>query len=193
MYQELKQHLKKFITISENDFNLFINKAKLVQLDKNEPWVLEGRISQSFGFVNSGLLRHFYIDNGNEKTEKFYTSQSWLGDYPSFLSNTPSLRNYVAIEKSELLVLSFNDLQKFYATVPSIEKFGRLYAEQLIIESYNRNRSFLLDSAEKKYTKFINEYPELTQKIPQYLIAQYLGVKPETLSRIRKKFLDIGQ
>lgn len=187
MHQNLRQHLQKFVKVSENDFNFFTSKGKIVQLEKNESWQLEGKVSQNFGFVNSGLLRHFYNDNGNEKTEKFYMEQFWIGDYASFLSNTPSLRNYVAIEKSELLVFTFNQLQMFYDKVPSIEKFGRLYAEKLLVELHNRNRSFLLDSAEEKYIKFITEFPELSQKVPQYMIAQYLGVKPETLSRIRKK------
>jgi CRP-like cAMP-binding protein len=186
MYKNLKIHLQEFVKVSKKDFNHFVSKTKLVKLEKNEHWKLEGKISQEFGFVKSGLLRHYYIDNGNEKTEKFYTEQSWLGDYGSFLSNTTSMRNYVALEKSELLILNFNELQNFYNTVPSIEKFGRLYAEQLLIELHNRNRSFLLDSAEKKYIKFKVDFPELPQRIPQYLIAQYLGIKPETLSRIRK-------
>ena len=189
MYENLKQHLLKFVEVSESDFNLFVSKSKLIHLEKNETWKVAGKVSQSFGFVSQGLLRHYYLDNGNEKTEKFYQEQSWLGDYSSFLSKTPSLRNYVALEKSELLVVCFKELQIFYATIPSIEKFGRLYAEQLLVEQHNRNRSFLLDSAEKKYLRFTEEFPELVQRVPQYLIAQYLGIKPETLSRVRRHLL----
>ena len=193
MYHNLRTYIENFVNVSEEGFNLFTNKIELVQLQKNEFWVKEGNISQKVAFLNKGLIRHFYLVDGNERTEKFYFEQNWLGDYGSFLSKTHSLRNYQALEKSELFVLSFDDLQIFYAEVPAIEKFGRLYAEQLLIELHHRNTSFLLDSAEQKYKKLVTEFPELIQRVPQYLIAQYLGIKPETLSRIRKRLIDLGQ
>ena len=127
------------------------------------------------------------MDNGDEKTEKFYQEGSWVGDYGSFLFNTLSLRNYAAIEKSELFVLSFSEIQNLIPKIPVMERFGRLNAEKLLLEQMNRNRSFLLDDAKTRYVKFKLDFPELQQIIPQYLIAQYLSIKPETLSRIRKK------
>ena len=189
MYQNLKRHIQEVVNVSQSDFNLFISKTKLVQLEKNETWKSEGKISQELAFVNSGLLRHFYMDNGDEKTEKFYQEGSWVGDYGSFLSNTLSLRNYAAIEKSELFVLSFSEIQNLIPKIPVMERFGRLNAEKLLLEQMNRNRSFLLDDAKTRYVKFKLDFPELQQRIPQYLIAQYLNIKPETLSRIRKKDL----
>ena len=97
------------------------------------------------------------------------------------------LRNYVAIEKSELFVFSFSEIQNLIPKIPVMEIFGRLNAEKLLLEQMNRNRSFLLDDAKRRYVKFKLDFPELQQIIPQYLIAQYLSIKPETLSRIRKK------
>ena len=133
------------------------------------------------------------MDNGDEKTGKFYQEGTWLGDFGSFSTNTLSLRNYVAIEKSELFVLSFSEVQNLLPKIPVMEKFGRLNAEKLLLEQMNRNRSFLLDDAKTRYAKFKLDFPELQQRIPQYLIAQYLNIKPETLSRIRKKLIDIDQ
>lgn len=193
MYQNLKRHIKEVVNVSESDFNLFISKTKRLQLEKNETWKSEGKISQELAFVNSGLLRHFYIDNGDEKTEKSYQEGSWFGDFGSFSSNTPSLRNYVAIEKSELFVLSFSEIQNLLPKIPVMEIFGRLNAEKLLLEQMNRNRSFLMDDAKTRYAKFKLDFPELQQRIPQYIIAQFLSIKPETLSRIRKKLIDIGQ
>ena len=189
MYPKLKEHFQKFVEITEADYRFIFNKIKSVHLKKNEIWKSEGRISQQFAFLNTGLMRHFYTDNGNEKTEKFYLEKSWVGDLASFLSQTPSLRNFVAIEKSELLVINFNELENFYNKSPSLERFGRKYAEQLLIDQQNRSRSFLLDSAKTKYINLMNGFPELIQRVPQYLIAQYLGIKPETLSRIRRDLL----
>jgi len=152
MYQKLKRHIQGVINASDSEFDYFISKTKLVSLEKNEIWKSEGKISQELTYVHSGLLRHFYMDDGKEKTEKFYMEGSWFGNFGSFLAQTPSLRNYAAIEKSELSVLSFS-----------------------------------VDSAKTRYIKFKADFPELPQRVPQYLIAQYLGVKPETLSRIRKE------
>jgi len=187
MYQTLKLQMQEVINASESEFKYFISKTKRVSLEKNETWKSEGEISQELAYVNSGLIRHFFIDDGNEKTEKFYMEGSWFGDIGSFLSKIPSTRNYVAIEKSELLVLSFREVEKLYLKFPKMERFGRLYLQQMLIEQLNRNRSFLVDSAKTRYIKFKADFPELPQRVPQYLIAQYLGVKPETLSRIRKE------
>ena len=186
MYKNLKRDLQAAISINEAEFNTVINKTKCIQLEKNETWKPEGKISQELAYVNKGLLRHFYMDNGNEKTEKFYIERSWIGDIGSFLSKTPSLRNYIAIEKTELVVLSFSELQNLYNSFPRMERFGRLYVENLLIEQQNRSRSFKLDSAETRYAKFMVEFPTLQQRIPQYLIAQYIGITSESLSRIRK-------
>lgn len=186
MYQNLKLQIQGVINAPESEFNYFISKTKMITLEKNETWKSEGEISQELAYLNNGLLRHFYNDDGNEKTAKFYMEGNWLGDLGSFLSKTPSLRNYVAVEKSELVVLSFSDLEELYLKFPKMNRFGRLYAEQLLIEEQKKNRSFKLDTAKIRYTKFKANFPDLSQRVPQYLIAQYLGIKPETLSRIRK-------
>jgi len=187
MYQKLKRHIQGVINASDSEFDYFISKTKLVSLEKNEIWKSEGKISQELTYVHSGLLRHFYMDDGKEKTEKFYMEGSWFGNFGSFLAQTPSLRNYAAIEKSELSVLSFSELNKLYLKFPKMERFGRLYLQQILIYQQNRSRSLMLDSAKTRYIKFKADFPELPQRVPQYLIAQYLGVKPETLSRIRKE------
>ena len=87
------------------------------------------------------------------------------------------------------MVINFNELENFYNKSPSLERFGRKYAEQLLIDQQNRSRSFLLDSSKTKYINLMNGFPELIQRVPQYLIAQYLGIKPETQSRIRRDLL----
>ena len=187
MFEKLKEHLKKYVNVTEENLSLFTSKVKIVKLNVNDYWNLEGKISTHFAFVNKGLLRHFYNDDGNEKTEKFYFEQSWIGHYSSYLSKIPSRRNFQALESSELFVVSFNDLQLFYKEVPSIERFGRLYAEQLLVEAHIRNTSFLVDSAEERYLELFTQSPELFGRVPQYYIAQYLGIKPESLSRIRRR------
>ena len=84
-------------------------------------------------------------------------------------------------------MLSFSELNKLYLKFPKMERFGRLYLQQILIYQQNRSRSLLFDSAKTRYLKFKADFPKLSQRVPQYIIAQYLGIKPETLSRIRKK------
>ena len=93
MYQKLKLHIQGVINASDSEFDYFISKTKRVSLEKDEIWKSEGKISQELAYINSGLLRHFYMDDGKEKTEKFYMEGNWFGDFGSYLAQTPSLRN----------------------------------------------------------------------------------------------------
>lgn len=181
------EKIKAGIPFKQEEFDLFARHLSLVVLKKNEIWEKEGDTGQLMGFINKGILRQYYIKEELEFTEQFFSEGDFIGNYVSYLKKEPSRTNIQALEPCELLVISFDKLQELYDQVPAIDRFGRLTAEQILVKIHDRNTSFLMDSPEQRYDNLIEEKPELLSRVPQYYIAQYLGIRAESLSRIRKR------
>ena len=128
-----------------------------------------------------------YNKGGEEIIDEFSLDNEFISDYFSFLTQTPAEKDVKCLEDTELLVLEKKDLELLSAQSPVYEKVGRLMAESLFMNWHQKAKSLMLDDAEARYVKLIDQRPNLPQRVPQYLIASYLNVQPETLSRIRKK------
>ena len=146
-----------------------------------------GKVSNYVFWVEKGLLRDYQIIDGKESISAFFPDQTYGSVYDSFLTRTPSNYYVDAVEDSTLILLGYEDMQSYYAKYPALERFGRKIAEFLFIFLSQRVHSLQNESAEKRYRDFVNAWPNLQQRIPQYMIASYLGVTPEALSRIRKR------
>lgn len=188
-YEKIIKEIKKIVPFKQEDFDLFVQNMSLVKLKKNEVWEDSGKISQLIGFVNSGMLRQYYLKDGNEFTDCFHVEQEFIGNYISYLSKEPSKTITVALEPCELLVIPFAKLEELYKIIPLVEEFSKNIGEQKLFELNKRNSSLLMDSPEERYYKLMKEKPSLHSRVPQYLIAQYLGIRPESLSRIRKRHI----
>ncbi len=179
--------ISQFIEVKPEEFDTFMQFASVKQLKKNEIWEHEGDLGKLMGFVNNGILRQFYLKEGNEFTDQFYCEGDFVGNFVSYVKQKPSRSAIQALTDTELIVVSFDNVQKMYDLMPSMDRFGRLFAEQRLVEFSDRITSFLLDPPEERYRQLIEEKPNLLVDIPQYYIAQYLGIRPESLSRIRKR------
>lgn len=186
-YKALLTVLEKIIPLKSTDFELFAQQLSTIQLKKNEIWEAEGRINQWMGFVNKGILRQYYLKNGEEYTTNFFAENEFIGNYISYQSQQPSLTITAAIEPCELLVMPFKTFEDFYATIPATETTSKIIGDQKVLKLYEQNLSLLMDSPEERYYKLLEEKPDLINRVPQYLIAQFLGIRPESLSRIRKR------
>ncbi|MFN0030978.1 MAG: Crp/Fnr family transcriptional regulator [Flavobacteriales bacterium] len=147
-----------------------------------------------FAFVSAGCLRAFNTEkNGDEYTLYFAFAEWWIGDKTSFYSNTPARFSTQAIEDSTLLVARKEKWEWALANVPFFEKWYRDKTRK----SYEATQQRLMDAhaetAEEKYIKLLEEAPEIVQRIPQHYIASYLGIKPQSLSRIRKNLFQPGK
>jgi CRP/FNR family transcriptional regulator, anaerobic regulatory protein len=187
MYSQIKAYLSRFIHLTEEEFEAFAGKLVAKKLKKKEVYFLEGEISRQVAFINKGCLRYYYLVNGEEHTGQFFFENSFYTDYESFLSGQPSRQNIDALEKTELLLLSRTDLYQFYETNPKFERFGRLMAENAYLGLRKRNNELLNLNPEERYVQLLRERPKVMERIPQHYIASYLGIKPESLSRIRKR------
>ena len=174
----LEEEEKVFIS------SLFVSK----QYPKNEYFLREGQVCREVGFIKKGLIRYYSVqDSGEELTFDFGKENEFTCNYESFLDHSPSLRNIQCLEPSEILTISYDRLQLLYEKVKEGQKFGRLVCEQLYLYALKKISSFYGDRPDQRYLHFVNHYPDLQQRIPQYYISSFVGVKPPSLSRIRKR------
>jgi CRP-like cAMP-binding protein len=186
MFELLLQSIEEKISISKEEFDfcktLFIPK----KLRKKQYLLQEGDVCRYTAFVEKGMLRTFTVDEkGNEPILQFSMEGWWIADLYSFLTEEPSMYNVEALEECELLLITKENWEVLLAKVPAFERYFRLLIQNNLIATQRRLMSSLSESAEEKYTKLINNFPGCIQRVPQHMIASYLGITPETLSRIR--------
>lgn len=184
----LKGYLYKLIPgLKDETWQAFAAKQVVKQYAKGEVYIKPGMVCNSVSYINSGLLRSYFLLDGKEFTSSFIDKDCYFSDYESFLTRKPTVLYTEAIEPTEVIDISYKDLQYMYSNYPECERVGRLIAEELFVHLSDRSSSFLLDSPEQRYVKFLQEYETVVQRIPQYMIASYLGITPEALSRIRSR------
>lgn len=190
MFDRLKASLDRLLPLTPEEFVHFVTLLTPRKLAKHEHYLRAGEVCTHVAFINQGCLRYYYLKDGNEFNGQFFFEGTWIGEYQSFLTGQPSIQYFDALENVELLVMQHRDLQKLYTDLPQFERFGRVLAENVVIGSQRRTASLLFDSPEERYLKLIAERPKVVERIPLHHIASYLGIKPESLSRIRKRLAD---
>ncbi|TAE82082.1 MAG: Crp/Fnr family transcriptional regulator [Bacteroidetes bacterium] len=190
MYDQILKRLSQFILLDKSEEEIFVSKLMVKRYEKKELVLQEGEVCRYAYFVNSGCIRYYYNVNGQENTAQFFFENGWYTDYDSFLTGRPTKQNIETLEKSELILLSAKDLQQLYNQLPKFERFGRLMAENAFLGIRQRNEMLENQTAEERYLTLMNERPKVFERIPQHYVASYLGIKPPSLSRIRKRILD---
>jgi len=160
-----------------------------LHLGLGEYFLEQGNICRYVGFIEKGLVRYFMNVDGSEMTIYFNKENEFVCNYQSFLPRIASNTSIQAVEESVLRVISFENLQRLYSGVKEGDKFGRIAIEYVFLSGMEQLKSFYTDSPTERYQQFLSSYPDLAQRIPQYYIASYLGIKPQSLSRIRKKLV----
>jgi len=149
-----------------------------------------GDVAEDLFFVHSGLLRYYFSDpaaNGEERTGQFFEEGSVVTDAASFLSHAPAEQTFEALEDSSILLIPHAALYRAYAQDHALERFGRLMLETALVGSQRRSGNLLNLTPDQRYRRFIETRPALSRRVPQYLVASYLGLTPESLSRIRRR------
>jgi len=173
MINNLLNSIQKVITLSPAEIDTVKTLFKEKIYKKGDFFLEEGRICKHAGFVAKGLMRFYINKDGEEKTYDFSQENEFVCNYESFLPQVPSSKNIQALEDSIVFVISHADLQLFYASVEGGERFGRIAIES--------------ETPELRYERFLKNHADLQQRISQYHIASFVGVKPQSLSRIRKR------
>lgn len=170
-----------------DQIQLFKSKFTTKELQPLEILNAEGKTCEQEAFVEKGLLRSYYYKSEVEHTNQFFFEGQWVADYESFITQSPSKVTIQALEACQLFVISKSDIDQLSTELPDWDVLGKTFFERLYIKKEKRNASLLLASATERYLTILEEQPRLIARVPQYYIAQYIGVKPESLSRIRKK------
>jgi len=188
MFSLLRRHIEKRVPLTDEEFNICKEFFTPRTIRKHQFLLNEGEVCRYLGYVNSGCMREYTIDNkGAEHIIQFAIEDWWVSDLNSFLSGLPATYNIEALHYSELLLLEKSSREQLLNACPKMERFFRILLESNYIATHQRVVASLSDSAEERYLKFIKTYPELYEKIPQHYIASYLGITPQSLSRIRKE------
>ena len=188
MLEKLISHITTLVTIDTRLVTIAPDYFKEVKLKKKEILLQEGQACNYNYFVAKGCLRMYYInDKGVENTTQFALENWWLSDYIAFQSGQPASFYIQAIEQSEILAIEYSSLEKLYKLLPCVESYFRIIYQKAYAASQLKAKYFNDFSKEELYFHFYKAYPEFINRIPQYLIASFLGFTPEYLSEIRKR------
>ncbi len=186
--QNFINHIKKYVSLNENEIEILSCSIKRLTVKKKEFLLEEGKINKSNYFVEKGLLRMFFInDKGVEQITQFAIENWWLADYMSFTMKTPSHFYIQAVENSEIVEVEQYKLEELVKQLPQLERYFRIIMQRAYAASQMRFKYFYDYSKEENYRQFVSLFPEFVQRIPQYMLASYLGLTPEYLSELRKK------
>lgn len=188
MLEILRLHLEKFIQINDDDFEAIATYFKIKKVRKKENLILEGAICKSHFFVLEGCLRKFFInDKGIEQTTEFAIENWWITDNIAYEHRLATSFYIQAVENSEILILDREDQDRLLEKFPKMERYFRFIYQRAYAASQMRIKYLYDFTKEEFYEQLCKNQPEFVQRIPQYLIASFLGFSPEYLSEIRKK------
>lgn len=174
--------------LTEQELTLFSEKLSVLTFKKKEIFIQSGKVQQSIGFIVSGLIRSYYIDNnGNEKTVRFYAEKDYATHYTAFITQQFSKYTFQCLENTVLVLLSYENMQLVYSQIPTFEKYGRLVAEEILKMQQQRIESFVFQKAEERYIDFMKQHPDLYNRVSLSHLCSYLGIERQTLTRIRQK------
>lgn len=186
----LWKNIAEKIELSEEDKNAIAPYFKLKKLKKKDKLNAIGKVCNEIAFVVNGSLRAYSISNkGVEQVTQIALENYWIADLLSFISQKESDYTIEAIEDSVILTISNFELDNIYLKVPIMERFFRKLFEKAYVTTLSRLNSTMSEAADIRYKKMIDNHPDLLQRIPQIYLASYLGITPESLSRIRKNSL----
>lgn len=188
MQQQLINYIKGIISVSDDELDIILAYFKSLEVEKNELLVVQGQTSQRTFFVGNGCLRIFFItEDGQEATRYLAFENNFATALCSFISKEPSLELIQALEPTSLLYISHKDFYHLLEIIPSWEKFYRHYLENAYVNNTNRLMSFLTLDATERYKQLLHSNPKVVQRLPNKIVATYLNISQETLSRLKSK------
>jgi len=191
MSEIFKKYFQKVLPdLTDEKFNLILEKSKLITLQRKEIVCRQGDICNLKIFVAKGLLRNYSIsEDGSEHILQFVNEMSWTTDPESFYTNMPSKLNIEALEPSEVFVFNLEDFHQLREEIPALSIFIEELLTKKTMEINNRLLVNISSTPEDKYLHFIKNHPDLLNRVPLHMIASYLGMSRETLSRVRRQIL----
>ena len=186
MIPQLQKFFKSLVNFTDEELATVWHFFYTKKIKKGEFMYVPNEVATEVGFLLKGVFRIYFLINEKESTRFLSSEGVMVTSAPSFSTQTPCIEYVEALENSELIMFSYQSLQKMYEISPKWERFVRLLAEYAYNHQQKRIYSLIALTAHQRYEEFTKDHPDLVQRVPQYIIANYLGISPETLSRIRK-------
>jgi CRP/FNR family transcriptional regulator, anaerobic regulatory protein len=188
MYPQLLAHIKKYVQLTPQEEQLLCDNLELINLKKKTFLLEPGEHCKGNYFVLNGCMRQFLVNNKlNEQIIQFGIENWWIADQDSLMTGKPSKSFIQAIESSELLLLSEKNRVALFEAIPKLESYFRIMMQTAFVASQRRIGFIFNMTDEERYFHFVKLYPDFMQRIPQYMLASYLGFTPQFLSRLRAK------
>ncbi len=179
-------YIQRHINLNENEEAFILSKIRERKYLKNQFIVQQGDVCKHTCFVISGCIRSFHVDDeGTEHTVSFSVEDWWSADMGSFITQTPADYNIQCIESTSLIQFDYDLMEELYLTVPKLERGFRIITQNALVSAQKRIVQTFSMTARQRFILFLEQYPKMEQRIPQYMIASYLGVTKEFLSKIK--------
>jgi CRP-like cAMP-binding protein len=176
------------VHLSEEEGRWILQAFQKKELKKKAFLLQEGEPSSHMRYIEKGCLRSFYLDEeGKEHIQQFGIEDWWINDLYAYLTQTPARQYIQALEPSVVWQVHRDHLEALFVQVPALERFYRIKMQRAYVASQERNMNTLYQTAEERYLHFRQQYRAIEQRVPQYMVASFLGITPEHLSAIRKK------
>ncbi len=188
IFSSIDAYIARCIMLSEADYAYFHSQLSVKNYKKKSRLLSAGEVCTFEGFINKGCCRVYYLNaNGNEVDLYFGIEEWWVSDLASFSQQKPSNLFIETLEDTELIFISYEAKERLFKKIPSFDRMFRLMVQRTHETLMKRLLSTYSEPAEERYLAFVNRYPAIVQRVPQHLIAAYLGITPEFLSKIRSK------
>jgi len=188
MVDKVKIYLDKLMPMDEQDFALLMSMAQVRNFDKKIIVVYEGESEPYLNLVVKGLVRKYFLKGDEEVVTQFATEGELISATDSFLAETPSLYCTETIEPTTFLSFSKETIETLFKNNPKWQRLGRLLISQLLIEKEYWELDKIRLTTQERFVKFMNENPGLVARVPQKFLASYLGIQPETFSRLKNQY-----
>lgn len=186
MLPQLQKLFQSVVDFSDEELTAVWHFFYYKKIKKGQFMYVPNEVATEIGFLMKGVFRVYYLIDERESTRFIGSEGIFISSIPSFTTQSLCKEYVEALENSDLLMISHQNLQKMYEISPKWERMVRILTEISYNEQQKRIYSLIALTAQQRYEQFVKERPDLVQRIPQYIIANYLGISPETLSRIRK-------
>ena len=187
MIDNLLNYCSKFIHLTALDKEAMELNFRSIKIKRKDYLLKEGMVCDFVAFLNSGVIRHFHIKDGNEITCDITLHDNFITDFKSLTHNIPTNYYFQILKDAELFLIKKNDLYRLYTEYRNIESFGRIMAEQVAQRTIDIAMSLSSEKPQERVEKLIKQRPDLIQEVPQRYLANLLGISPESLSRIRAR------
>ncbi len=189
-FQPLINYINRVVQLTEEEEKKLCDLVSYRKLLKGQYFLQQGDVCKFSGFVVSGCTKTFYVDEeGQEHVIMFSVEDWWTSDMGSYISQKPADFNVQCLENTTLIQISYENQEEMLREIPKLERFFRIIIERAFVSSQKRIVRNLSMSAKNRYLHFRNVYPKIEQRIPQYLIASYLGITKEFLSKIKGQLI----